>query len=202
MVIKICERGHYYDTELYKDCPYCKRNDCGIDVTSMSRFKEGGSVDNHEEVTMPMWKRGNGGQPSDMFYTGMTPDEPDEEKTHAYSAKNVGDSWVVGWLVGVDGPVKGRDFRLKKGYNWIGRAKSMDISIPEGLKIADFNHCSVVYDHKGNLFFVLCGEKELTYLNDCPLDKVMQLKMGDVIRTGNCRFEFIPFCREGHKWEE
>ena len=62
-------------------------------------------------------------------------------------------------------------------------------------------HCAVVYDNKSNKFFLVDGGVGLTYLNDHLVKQNEVLKLGDVITIGKSKFEFIPFCREGHQWE-
>ena len=124
-----------------------------------------------------------------------------DEVTVGIFNKSLGTGYVTGWLVGIDGPVKGRDYRIMHGKNWIGRTYNMDICITEGADIAVVNQCAIVYDGKGNQFFIIPGMGTTTYLNSELVGKPEKLKLGDEIKMGNCTFEFIPFCREGHIWE-
>ena len=68
-------------------------------------------------------------------------------------------------------------------------------------RIADVKQCCVVYDSLSNRFFLTPGPGAATYLNDSLLENPRELIMGDVIGMGNSKFEFIPFCREGHVWK-
>ncbi|MCC8150445.1 MAG: hypothetical protein LIO96_03045 [Lachnospiraceae bacterium] len=61
---------------------------------------------------------------------------------------------VSGWLVCVDGPAKGCDYRIHGGYNYIGREIG-DICIPGDQKISREKHAVVAYDERDRLFF--CG---------------------------------------------
>ena len=125
----------------------------------------------------------------------------DDQVTMAFYTGPKGVSCVTGWLVCVEGPERGRDYRITHGMNWAGRDVDMDIYLPQDMMISRKKHCAVVYDNKSNKFFLVDGGVGLTYLNDHLVKQNEVLKLGDVITIGKSKFEFIPFCREGHQWE-
>jgi len=55
---------------------------------------------------------------------------------------------VCGWLVCVEGPRRGKDYKVMEGKNFVGRADDMDIQILGDNKISRRNHCVIVYDEK------------------------------------------------------
>lgn len=52
----------------------------------------------------------------------------------------VGFSPTVGWLVCVESPARGTDYRIRAGYNFIGRAEHMDICVRGSRKIRREKH--------------------------------------------------------------
>ena len=89
--------------------------------------------------------------------------EIDNDKTVAVHVFENGIEPVVGWLVCVNGEEKGRDYRLIRGRNCIGRDSDMDVTIRKDQKVTREEHCSVVYDEKSNLTFLVPGNGTLTY---------------------------------------
>lgn len=109
--------------------------------------------------------------------------------------------YVTGWIVCVNGPAKGESYSIRRGMNWLGRSYDMDLIIMDDPAISRQKHCAVVYDERSNRFFILDGKVGLTYLNGQLLEGSAPLMSGDFIAVGNSKFEFIPFCREGHVWD-
>ena len=203
-----CVNGHFYDADKTKDCPYCrniqeerKRISFGLDGHPVFSVDDGGIGDS---VTMAMPA---GGGPDSTFLGGGAPAREEglgndgDSVTVGLFSRARGTSYITGWLVGVDGIVKGRDYRVFHGQNWVGRSYNSDIIIHEDSGIADVKQCCVVYDSLSNRFFLTPGPGAATYLNDSLLENPRELIMGDVIGMGNSKFEFIPFCREGHVWK-
>lgn len=55
---------------------------------------------------------------------------------------------VCGWLVCIAGPRQGKDYKIKSGKNFIGRADDMDIQILGDNKIDRRSHAIIVFDPK------------------------------------------------------
>jgi len=126
------------------------------------------------------------------------PADPVDEKTVSIYKKRGWDP-VTGWLVCVEGPEKGRDYRLHSGRNFLGRALQMDISIVDDKEISRENHCSVVYEPKKREYFLVPGSANV-YLNGDAVNEVADITTGDTIGAGGSEFVFIPFCKEGREW--
>lgn len=110
---------------------------------------------------------------------------------------------VTGWLVCIEGPAKGRDYKILSEKNFVGRSEDMDIRILGDNHIAKKNHAVLVYDPKKRKTLILPGESQkLVYLNDETVYVPMELTAYDVIELGKSKFLFVPLCGEHFEWEE
>lgn len=176
MSIVMCDKGHYYDDGKFFQCPYC-----GVSF-EFSQEEKGKHI---EDATVRL---------ADM--------KEDDDKTISYWKTEGNDrDYVTGWLICVDGPEKGRDYRLHYGFNRIGRSYQMDICIEEDMQITRDNHCSIVYDMKENEFSIMPSTGTLTYLNNCMLMESKKINDGDQIRIGQSTLEFIAFCKGEKRWD-
>lgn len=100
------------------------------------------------------------------------------------------------------GSERGQDYRLHVGKNFIGRSPSMDVVLTDDKAISRKKHCSVIYEPKESTFYVAPEEGNPVYLNDQLLKTIERLKEGDKIMVGDTSLIFVPFNREGRKWEE
>lgn len=202
MEIVKCDRGHFYDAEKFKECPFCSSASgygnyddpfasgySGEDDKTIAQFQNKGLDDEH---TIAL----NSGMGNGKMSSGVA----GEDVTIGIFSSFKGQSLVTGWLVCVEGVERGRDYRIGSGWNWVGRAYSNNISIRDDMDVADQKHCAVVYDNKSNRFFLADGGHALAYINGELLNDSCALKSGDIIEIGNSKFEFVPFCREGRTW--
>lgn len=173
MAVIRCSQGHYYDGVKFSSCPHC-----GISVGV-----------NLSEHTIALTQ-------------AVNPVPDDDAKTIGFYSEVKGNDFVTGWLVCVEGPEKGRDYRLHHGFNRIGRDPGMQIQIADDPAITRKNHCSIVYDDKSNQFSLVPSTGAITYYKSSLLTKAEILQMGDLIEIGNSTFEFIPFCRKGRVWKK
>ena len=90
---------------------------------------------------------------------------------------------VVGWLVVVDGPGRGRDLRVGSGRNAIGRAGKNRIVLPFGdTQISRRAHLWVTYDPRNRRFSIAPGDgSNLAYLDDTAIEQRMDLVDGATI---------------------
>ena len=109
---------------------------------------------------------------------------------------------VVGWLVIIDGPGKGRSFELGYGANSIGRDKGQKVVLDFGdPHISREKHAMVVHDPKSMHFFLQPGEaRNLTYLGDVVVLNPIQLIGREVITMGGTKLMFVPFCGPEFGW--
>ena len=124
----------------------------------------------------------------------------EDDKTISLYAEEKGTDFITGWIVCVEGPERGRDYKLHQGFNRLGRDYRMDIAVMEDQSISREAAFAIVYDDRSNQFFAVQQPGGNAYLNGTALMGAVALKTGDILRTGNSEFEFIAFCREGRTW--
>ena len=108
---------------------------------------------------------------------------------------------VVGWLVCMGGPDRGRDFRLHAEKNFIGRSPTMDVCIPSDDSISRERHGVVIFDPKKQIFWLLPGDASgLVYLNGEVVHSPAQLQQDDVVELGQSKLVLIPFCGDKYSW--
>lgn len=190
MSLKRCEHGHYYDPTKNSSCPACGIPDLDIDDTKPKRNTPGPLPPHtEEESTRP---------------TRPIDDDPgrDDAPTVGVVRKKLKIDPVVGWLVCIEGPERGRDYRIRSEKNFIGRSERMDICIKGDDAISREKHASVSFNPRKNTFRIQPGESRgLVYLNDEEVDFPMELKPYDVIEIGQTKLKFAPFCGEQFEWK-
>lgn len=202
-MIKRCNKGHWYDTSVSKACPHCKQeseklgirlNDIEEDDRTISIAEAGISLGKELDAII--------GNASGVMPSRAEP-QSDDDKTISFGFFGTAKVQpVTGWLVCMTGKERGKDFRLHVGKNFIGRSQSMDVVLVDDKKISRNKHCSVIYDPKGDLFYVSAEGGNLVYLNDELLETSKELEEDDKITIGDTRLVFIPFSRGKRKWEE
>lgn len=136
-------------------------------------FKSDSAVEDYEDATMPVIMNG---------IDGFTP--------------------VVGWLVSVDGPSKGADFRLRAGYNYIGRSEHMDVCIKGDKMIGRERHAMVAYDPEERVFFFgPVDGKSTVRLNGKMVMVPSELHANDLLKIGSTQLMFVPLCGERFNWD-
>lgn len=124
----------------------------------------------------------------------------DDEKTIGINFKKNNCDPVVGWLVCVDGPDKGRDFRIHSGRNFIGRAYKNDIPLSGDNTINRENAGYIIYEPHKNMFMAANGEGLSIYVNDTEIMKPCVLQEGDRITIGKYTLELVAYCKGDKKW--
>lgn len=110
---------------------------------------------------------------------------------------------VVGWLVCIDGPSKGRDYRIHSQNNYIGRARHMDICLEGDNAISSEYAAVLVYDDLEKTFFFGPDKgRNIVRLNKRAAVNVVEIKALDQMTIGKSTFVFVPLCGEGFDWNE
>jgi len=108
---------------------------------------------------------------------------------------------VVGWLVCLAGPDRGRDFRLHAEKNFIGRAPSMDVCVAGDETVSRERHAVVIFDPKKQAFWALPGDAAgLVYLNGDIVHVPAQMQRDDILEVGQTKLALIPFCGDKYTW--
>ena len=178
-----CPEGHFYDSAKHQTCPWC-----GVAAQGQAEAVEG--------KTQPL-------RPVEHApAAAASVRAPEYGATKALHREPSGLSPVVGWLVCVEGPDRGQDYRIHMEKNFIGRSPAMDISIVNDDSISRDKHATITYDPKKHVFWLLPGESSgLVYLNDTLVNTPMELKADDVIEMGKSKLVLVPFASEKFQWQ-
>lgn len=198
MPVTRCPNGHFYDPDLNPSCPWCavpEDNEGTKKVFNQTIQMNG----NGEGATVRV---SNQTQPQQKPFS-VPSSSIDEGHTIAVVKRKTGIDPVVGWLVCIEGPDRGRDYRIRTEKNSVGRSDSMDIAILGDETISRNDHAFIVYDPKKNIFRVQSGSSRgLVYLNGEEVISSETIKAYDTIEMGESAFKFIPFCGGEFKWKE
>lgn len=204
-----CSRGHYYDKAL-GSCPVC-----AAESGSRSPFVTGSDVPDDIPATTPA---------TNNFEIPATIPASEPFSATDLSASSRSNSWeiedyapttpaafnneeafdpIVGWLICIKGPNRGKDYRLHSGTNFIGRGKQSDVCIENDNAISTRNHASVSYDERERVFYITKGEvRNPTYLNGRALRSDADLVMYDRIEIGSTELMFVPLCGDQFNWQD
>jgi hypothetical protein len=121
--------------------------------------------------------------------TGVDPSEPATDP-------------VVGWLVVVKGPGRGRSRPLGLGVNPIGRAAGNRVTLDFGdTGISREEHMSVVFEPRARDFVAVPGRAQnLVRVNDEALLAPKSLADGDMILLGDTELRVVTLCGPGFAW--
>jgi hypothetical protein len=113
----------------------------------------------------------------------------------------VKDDPVVGWLVCLAGPDRGRDFRLHAEKNFIGRSPAMDVCVAGDETVSRDRHALVIFDPKKHVFWAVPGDAAgLVYLNGDIVHSPTPMKQDDLLEIGQTKLVLIPFCGDKYSW--
>lgn len=201
---RTCSAGHVYDADQFASCPYCNRN------TRAIQFGATAAPAGYGATTAPA---GYGAAPAgrdDTIGQTVMPEairrrmeQERDNRTVGEFKRKLGYEPVVGWLVCVEGPEVGKDYRLFGRINSIGRAEGNDVVLAQEHTVSQKNHVRLAYDAKHNNFQLIPGEgTNVTYLNDEPLYVPQKLNAYDVLEMGATKLIFVPLCSERFRWPE
>lgn len=109
---------------------------------------------------------------------------------------------VVGWLVCIEGPMRGMDFKIFGGYNYIGR-DSGEIVIQGDMQISREKHAVISYYAKRDTYYVGPAEgRNIIELNEEPVFNATEMKSYDVITVGSTKLMLIGLCGKRFNWSE
>lgn len=109
--------------------------------------------------------------------------------------------YVVGWLVGLDGPSRGESYPLRMGRNVIGRDRRADIIVNDDQ--ASSHHADLVFRPEERRFILMDhNSTNGTYVNEAEIAPRRDLADRDIVRIGGNRFLFLPLCGDGFFWDD
>jgi hypothetical protein len=206
-----CPEGHFYDPTKHEACPWC----------ALPADLEGG------EKTRPA--QANAGGPPPLppplpgvsvvpppppppRFAGPPPppppppplpvgDKPGATRRAGAEIASPKNDPVVGWLVCLAGPDRGRDFRLHAEKNFVGRSPLMDVCVAGDETVSRDKHATVIFDPKKQAFWALPGDAAgLVYVNGDIVHTPTQIQRDDVLEVGQTKLVLVPFCGEKYSW--
>jgi hypothetical protein len=178
-----CTEGHFYDPAKHHACPWCPKP-----VEMATPIIPGGK-------TTPL-------RAEPAAAPAPPPAIPVGGKTVPLMRGGGKVEPVVGWLVCVEGPDRGQDFRLHAAKNFVGRSPAMDISIAGDETVSRDKHAVVTFEPKRVSFWLAPGESSgLVYCNGDVVHAAMELKAGDLIEVGMSKLVLVPFVTEQFRWD-
>lgn len=200
-----CEKGHFYDGDKFAQCPHCAPNEDDMEVTvgiyndnrNESRNSEK-QVETNDNATLSFKDALEASRDS-----VLDDEDNDMGKTVRFYDNEEGIEQCVGWLVGLNGAIKGVSFILKTGKNFIGRSSDMDVVLAKDNTVSRNKHAILIYEPKSRMFIAQPGEsRELFYLNDNVVLNNEQMKKNDILYIGETKLMLIPCCDEQFCWED
>ncbi|SRR5579885_466161 len=186
-----CPEGHFFDPAKHGSCPWCA---LPPDLGPEQKTRPVGV----NPPPVPV-----GGPPPLPGAAPAAAPANAGKTVRAGAETKQGVEPVVGWLVCVAGPDRGRDFRLHAEKNYIGRSPAMDVVILNDNSVSRDKHGIVVFDPRKKSFWALPGEASgLVYLNGEVVYSPTQMSPGDLLELGQTKLVLVPFCGEKFSWEE
>ena len=197
-----CPNGHYYNSALHPTCPICAQGSIPPTEPFPATSAPGGTY-----TADPPYMAENPGfprtEPVSVDRSVSTPSTP-FQPTMIGGVLNVpgGVEPVVGWLVCVEGPMRGNDYRLHAGYNYIGRELG-DVRISGDQQISRQNHAMVAFDDADGIYYAgPSAGRNLLKVNGKTVLNAVELNRYDIISIGTTKLMFVPLCGEHFSWKK
>lgn len=219
-MVRKCKSGHWYDPNLFQECPHCKKDseklrlslseeededDRTVSMMDLSLDAQLSGLKSAESSDLKSVEGSATGELSAFDFGIISSESLGEDDDRTISFWDFGLSRipaVTGWLVGLNGEDTGKDFRLHTGKNFIGRSINMDVVLSEDKGVSREKHCSVTYDPKSNKFFASGEQGNTIYLNGTAMEGIQEIGDGDILTVGTTELAFVPYCKEERTWEK
>lgn len=111
---------------------------------------------------------------------------------------------VVGWLVAIDGKLKGKDFSIKGASATVGRDSSNKIQITGDDRVSRDVNCTIMYDYIDRVYNISpnLNITNRVRLNGHEFYAVKELRAFDQLKIGSTTFVFVPLCGQQFGWGE
>lgn len=223
-----CANGHRYNPALTSECPECammRNHTVALDVRPenfvtrdldephpsialtadnrdysypTSRVEPIRPASESEELLFAHNAFGGGNQGSFGETMFVVTDNKDNTPAQYVSRSELP---ITGWLVCIDGPEKGKDYRLHSENNYIGRGARMDVCIVGDNTVSYERHARLTYDpEEMKFFFTLVDGKGIVRKNGTRVDGTVEVQHGDRLKIGQGTFLFVPLCGENFSW--
>lgn len=196
-----CPNGHYYNAALHSKCPECGGS--GLGHTEPVADVSMGGKDKFPK-TEPLNGGGSGTFQETVNVSTLSEDASEHSDDHIQDCVTPpnGADPAVGWIVCIEGPARGIDYRLHSGYNYIG-SYTGDIRIQGDMEISRKDHALIAYDGSERVFYIgPAGGRELIKVNGKTVITAAELKSYDIITIGGTKLMFVALCGEGFDWND
>ena len=219
-----CPRGHRYDPSKNVECPICAEEERmsahPLMGGNMDAIPPTGKWDAERSQSEDAFtERYESGRRGDSF-TGRYESNRSSQEDHLddideinvtkvkneFAGSNGKDKEeyfnpLVGWLVCVEGPSRGSDYRIYNGYNYIGRDPSMNICISDDPYISHDRHAMVAFDARScRFFFGPANGKSVVRKNDEMVMTPVEIRAKDIVEIGTTKLMLVPLCDETFTW--
>ena len=127
----------------------------------------------------------------------------DKKTIGAYAHLGVAVEPVVGWLACIDGPDKGRDWRLVSGRNTIGRGDGSPVRLAADPAVSRERHAVLSFDPRRAVFTLAPGDGHgLIYRNGVEVLMPVTMDAFDRIELGGSTLLFVPLVGDRFTWSE
>ncbi|MCM1039017.1 MAG: FHA domain-containing protein [Roseburia sp.] len=201
-----CSKGHYYDANRYASCPYCSSGSFSPTVDPFAEMADDNAGDGGIGKTADIGGENNYGNfgPTEAPPVRNRAAESMSKTQFVDTSTSTGAAVpVVGWLVAVEGPCRGTDYRIHTGYNYIGR-EAGDICIHGDNTISAEKDANVTFVPQTRKFYIAHEQgKNVLLVNDMPvIGGGMEIHNYDVITIGTTKLMFVGLCGEKFVWGE
>lgn len=109
--------------------------------------------------------------------------------------------YTVGWLVCINGNMKGDSFSLYSGTNEIGRNPNMNVCLSKEPTIRRESHATILYDNNNHTFILSASTDSNPVLQNGNLvTEPVTLTTRDLLILGECELLFIALCDDNFSW--
>ncbi len=177
----------------------------GSDVMGTGRRFEGSGGETEPLDSYRLQTHGDDSYREDMVTERIKSNDEDETRAN-WNRDEYNHQPVVGWLVCIEGPDKGKDFCLHGAKSAIGRREGSSVYLSDPKISRDGYPALIVYDNrKSHRFYLASGDASSR--NNVELDGEMLLDQSiiqpyDEIRIEDTVLVFVPFCGEDFYWKE
>jgi hypothetical protein len=184
-----------------------KKDDNASAPTRIREVKPAGKpMAPREEQLKPMQQEIGGGSSAPTMIRGYGGASAGGGMNHqAMSDKDAGGfDPVVGWLVIVEGPGRGKVVNIYAGMNSLGRSAGQRIRVDFGdATISGEGAAFITFEPKRRTFHINHGGKaNIVYLNDEAVLTPMPLTDGNAIAIGESKFRFVQLCGPDFTWDD
>jgi hypothetical protein len=194
-----CPEGHFYDPTKHNSCPWCALP-ADLEGGERTRPASPPPLPSPPPLHGAMIA-GPPPPPPPPPLPGPPVPKPGATRRAGVEAMGAKDDPVVGWLVCLAGPDRGRDFRLHAEKNFIGRSPAMDVCVAGDETVSRERHALVIFDPKKQVFWAVPGDAAgLVYLNGDIVHSPTTMGQDDLLEIGQTKLVLIPFCGEKYSW--